>query len=678
MSATIGSLRVSLGLDSAQFSNGMNRASKGINSFAVAAAASFAAVAAAGAAAFAAVSQSAARADAAWKSSQSLGIPIEQVGRLRYNAEMAGASFETLETGIRKASQSIGVALRGASNEGTKAFSSVGVALKNADGTARSMDLILGDVAERFATLPDGAQKTSLAIAMFGRSGAQLIPMLNQGRDGLAAMGDEAEKLGLVFGERTGRLAERFNDNLARMAKATEGLVNSFGAMLLPAAVAITDAMVAMQPSADAVIAGFAEIARWAGVGASALAGFFAPAVLTGLSAVSVAIGTTMVGAVRALGAAMLANPLGLLIGGIAAAVTAAFMFRDEIKQVIGVDVVEVFKTGANLVTQSFDLAFRNIGTIWGSLPVVLGDITITTANAVIAGIEQMINGAIGLINDFTRGAREALGALGIEVGDIGGVGFGQFENKWSGAIGNVGAALAQNLKDTGAVDYVGGLTSAIGSMWATADGAAGAIAGLNDELEGAGGGGGGGGTKGAASAAKAATDDLSESMKNAQQVGQQLASTLASGFSDMFKGLIRGTKSATEAIGDLLGRLGDLFIDNAFNMLFGGMSGGLGNMFGGLFGGFRANGGPISAGKGYIVGERGPEFIVPRSSGMVIPNHQLGGGGGATVVQIMLDDGLTANIVNKAVGQSVQVTRGMVEPVSRAVDQMAQQQRYA
>ncbi|HEX7040438.1 MAG TPA: hypothetical protein VF202_10015, partial [Trueperaceae bacterium] len=43
-------------------------------------------------------------------------------------------------------------------------------------------------------------------------------------------------------------------------------------------------------------------------------------------------------------------------------------------------------------------------------------------------------------------------------------------------------------------------------------------------------------------------------------------------------------------------------------------------------FGGGRAQGGEISPGRFYMVGERGPELIAPRSAGTVIPNHKLGG----------------------------------------------------
>jgi lambda family phage tail tape measure protein len=71
----------------------------------------------------------------------------------------------------------------------------------------------------------------------------------------------------------------------------------------------------------------------------------------------------------------------------------------------------------------------------------------------------------------------------------------------------------------------------------------------------------------------------------------------------------------------------------------------GIGSMFGpgtigGGVGGARANGGPVSGGVPYLVGERGPEIIVPSSSGTVIPNHALGSGGG---VQINLNTSVSA-----------------------------------
>jgi lambda family phage tail tape measure protein len=77
-------------------------------------------------------------------------------------------------------------------------------------------------------------------------------------------------------------------------------------------------------------------------------------------------------------------------------------------------------------------------------------------------------------------------------------------------------------------------------------------------------------------------------------------------------------------------------FLGGMFSSLGGGGFG-TGNAFGNQdLGGFLAEGGPASANTPYIVGERGPELFVPRSSGTVVPNNRLadamgGGGGGVT-----------------------------------------------
>ena len=62
--------------------------------------------------------------------------------------------------------------------------------------------------------MEDGAGKTALAIKLFGKSGADLIPLLNQGRAGIKELTDEAAKLGIVISTETAAKAEQFNDTL--------------------------------------------------------------------------------------------------------------------------------------------------------------------------------------------------------------------------------------------------------------------------------------------------------------------------------------------------------------------------------------------------------------------------------------------------------------------------------
>lgn len=489
--SVIGALRVNLGLDSAQFDKGLKDAGSGAANFAKTAAIGFAAVAAAATAAFATVATAAKRADDAWKASQSLGIPIRDLGRLTHAADMSGASFQTLQTGIRRASQTIGQAMAGMSNESTRAFDRIGVSLKNADGTARDMTGVMGDVAEQFANMPNGAEKTALAVAMFGRSGAELIPMLNAGRQGLSDMGDEAERLGLVFNETTGRLAERFNDNLARMGKATEGLVNAFGAMLLPAAVAITDALVAMQQPASAMVDGFVGIAQYVGVAAAALAGFFAPAMMAGLASLSVAIGTTLVGAVRAVGLAMMANPLGALVAGIAAAIAAIFIFRDNIEEAIGIDVVGVFEDGANAVIGAMVGAVKAIQAAWDVFPDFMAGVGARAWNAFLEGFEGT---AISWTNPFTG-----------EVHDLLKLDLTEFKAPEGGAGADAIDAAVSAFSSAQGVNYLETFSAGLRGMSADAEAATTALDDLTASLggtevdwgNGGGGGSGGGGSGG-------------------------------------------------------------------------------------------------------------------------------------------------------------------------------------
>jgi hypothetical protein len=119
---------------------------------------------------------------------------------------------------------------------------------------------------------------------------------------------------------------------------------------------------------------------------------------------------------------------------------------------------------------------------------------------------------------------------------------------------------------------------------------------------------------------------ELNEFMIQAARETQRIiADSLVSSFDEGFKGIIRGFG---EMLRDLAAQAAAAQIGK---FLFGdvGGSGGLGGVVGTFiksFGGGKAHGGPIDAGRAFLVGERGPEVIVPRGAGTVIPNNRLGG----------------------------------------------------
>lgn len=244
MAAKIGALHVALGIDTAQFDSGLNRAQGGLGRFGKLAATAFAAVAAAGVAAAVAlghaVKQAADHADQLSKTAQKIGVTVEALSRLEFAAKLSDVSLEQLTGGMGRLSRAMLDAATGSTGPAATAFAALGIAVKDASGNLRAGDEVFTDIADRFSRMEDGATKTALAIAIFGRAGAEMIPLLNAGRDGLKQMADESDRLGQTISTKTAKAAEEFNDNLTRLDAAFGGIVNRIMAEAIPSLKSLT------------------------------------------------------------------------------------------------------------------------------------------------------------------------------------------------------------------------------------------------------------------------------------------------------------------------------------------------------------------------------------------------------------------------------------------------------
>lgn len=249
--SVIGALKVVLGGDTSGLDKSLKDSQSSLASFGKLATAGLAAVAgAATAASYALAAQVKSSIDAADKLnkvSQSSGLSTQELGRLKYAAELADVSSETLGKSMGKLSKALVSAGTDAAGQAGRAFSTMGIEVKNQDGTLRSSAEVIKDLADKFSGYRDGAEKTSLAIALFGKSGASMIPLLNAGRDGLEESAAEAEKFGLVLDKKTTAAAEAFNDNLKKMELITQGHVNTLTARLLPTFERVSEAFLQMK-----------------------------------------------------------------------------------------------------------------------------------------------------------------------------------------------------------------------------------------------------------------------------------------------------------------------------------------------------------------------------------------------------------------------------------------------
>ena len=178
------------------------------------------------------------------KLSQRLGIAVKDLGALAHAADLSGVSLDSVAMGVQFLSRNMAEALASSTSGAAQSFKTLDIAVTDSTGNLRDSQDVLNDLADRFAAMPDGAQKTAFAMDLVGRGGAALIPLLNGGSAAMEEMRAEAEALGLVITEDTAKAAEKFNDDLSRVASGLTGVFNIISAQVLPSLVTLSEKLV--------------------------------------------------------------------------------------------------------------------------------------------------------------------------------------------------------------------------------------------------------------------------------------------------------------------------------------------------------------------------------------------------------------------------------------------------
>jgi Lambda phage tail tape-measure protein (Tape_meas_lam_C) len=173
-------------------------------------------------------------ADAMDKMSQATGASSENLSVLAYAANLSNVSMEDLGKGLEKLAKSA-MAAQGGNVELEKIFARLGVTTTDAQGHLRDTGAMMQDLAIKFAAMQDGAGKTALAMALFGKAGAGLIPLLNQYGEDQAKVNEEAHRFGLILSTSTTQLAGRAHDNLDRLHAVFKGMGFALLGATLPA-----------------------------------------------------------------------------------------------------------------------------------------------------------------------------------------------------------------------------------------------------------------------------------------------------------------------------------------------------------------------------------------------------------------------------------------------------------
>jgi len=165
------------------------------------------------------------------KMSARTGIGVESLSELAYAAEMSGTSAETLESSIRKMQKTLVDAI-GGSASAAGALKKLGLTARDLDGLSPEQQFKL--IADQLSKIEDPAARAAAAMNIFGRSGAELLPMMSAGAAGIEQLQQQARDLGLTMSTEDAKAAEAFNSALGNLWKVLKMAAFTIGSALAP------------------------------------------------------------------------------------------------------------------------------------------------------------------------------------------------------------------------------------------------------------------------------------------------------------------------------------------------------------------------------------------------------------------------------------------------------------
>lgn len=560
--------------------------------------------------------------DAAAKMAQKVGVSVEDISALSYSAELSDVSVRQLETAMIRLNKTLG-----SSDDAAEKVRAVLAALDVVGGNTYE---VIGQLADRFAVMEDGAAKTAAATAIFGRAGAALIPMLNGGSRAIAENREELEALGAMMSADLAKASEQVNDDMTRLQTAMKGLGIQLAQMTVPALADMTKGLVAWLATGDRIedMANRIRIAFDAmGVAIKISAGFIAGGLVGGLP--GAIVGAGIAGADEAIDRANDRRKAGQIATGkiertIPAADTRSVDKYSERLRTLFADLKaaqEAEKGTAATILEAQRARERQQAAIQGVIDslererdtlgmsaaaVVAYDLAAQGATpAQIAFAESIVRATEAAKADIEimeqdKRAREELAA---EVQQIAADTFGALMTEE--AAMRTAAARREEIVRQAVADHI----------IAEERGAA-IIAGIHEKLN-----------RDIQDRAKETKDQFTAFAEEAARgIQDALADTLFGWMQGEFGNIAQDFKKLLDRMvaQALAAKIGAALFGEGF-----GAGGGaeLGGLFGKIFGGKRAVGGPVSPGRAYLVGEKGPELMVPSGSGRIIPNGQMSGG---------------------------------------------------
>lgn len=166
------------------------------------------------------------------KLSRRLGTTYGELAGLKLAGDLAGVGIEQIGTAMTKADVMMQKAA-GGSKQAQAAFANLGLDAGQLQGMS-SADRFEA-IASAIANIQSPAERAAAAVALFGRSGANMLPLFEGGAESIRKAREEAQRFGLTLTNAQGQNVENMNDSFTRVYSAIQGIVQQVVAHLAPA-----------------------------------------------------------------------------------------------------------------------------------------------------------------------------------------------------------------------------------------------------------------------------------------------------------------------------------------------------------------------------------------------------------------------------------------------------------
>ncbi len=187
-------------------------------------------------------------------SAQRVGVTAEEYQKYSYVAAQSGIESSKLEAAMIKQQKAFADAHEGSASM-SEAYKRLGLDIK----TLASEDSF-NAVVKSLASIDNEVERNAIANDIFGKSYAELIPLFNQGADGIDRLKQEVVNLGGVMSNEAVEAGATFGDTVLAIQTAWEGITNGLGTSLMPIIQGLMNLLLENMPVIQAMISQFAPL----------------------------------------------------------------------------------------------------------------------------------------------------------------------------------------------------------------------------------------------------------------------------------------------------------------------------------------------------------------------------------------------------------------------------------